>query len=388
MDAKDNKKRKYVLFKADDGRPDHMKPCAFFASADGCKNGANCRFMHGTPKEVPAITPAPAAPASKVSKAAAKPEVESNDKKRRRGEDEQQRVVTIPATQNQPVQQQESDEIRKLREQVNLQKQMLEQQFELLNRKLESAAVPAKVQQKTPVKAPVEAPVSQSKKTPIRAPVSTAMETDDNSDGDDEKFLFGAVNHVLERGVTQTTPVQAALKSNASQRPTSAKKPQQQQQQQTKPVAQTASSSSRKVSTKAPESEEDSERDDSPDSEDEHDRPTPRKQASGKQAASQAANGNDLFVDPATAAAKIKLQTPIVSKKKDIFATTAKPQSAATAAASPAPASATVPLFDHTSLDFSALPYADLVAPTKAHKRYASDYNFTPDYTWVTAKPR
>jgi len=36
-----------ITRQSDDGRPDAMKPCAFFASPDGCRNGSNCRFSHG-----------------------------------------------------------------------------------------------------------------------------------------------------------------------------------------------------------------------------------------------------------------------------------------------------------------------------------------------------
>jgi hypothetical protein len=32
----EEKKRKYVLYKADDGRPDREKTCAFFLSDKGC----------------------------------------------------------------------------------------------------------------------------------------------------------------------------------------------------------------------------------------------------------------------------------------------------------------------------------------------------------------
>lgn len=42
----DTKKRKYLLYRADDGRPDALKACAFFLSAAGCKNGGGCRFSH------------------------------------------------------------------------------------------------------------------------------------------------------------------------------------------------------------------------------------------------------------------------------------------------------------------------------------------------------
>jgi hypothetical protein len=39
-------KRKYLLFKAGDGRPDHLKPCAFHFSPAGCRGGATCKFSH------------------------------------------------------------------------------------------------------------------------------------------------------------------------------------------------------------------------------------------------------------------------------------------------------------------------------------------------------
>ena len=47
----DNKKR-YVLFSKDDGRSDAEKPCAFFASPAGCKNGSNCKFLHGVKQNI------------------------------------------------------------------------------------------------------------------------------------------------------------------------------------------------------------------------------------------------------------------------------------------------------------------------------------------------
>jgi hypothetical protein len=41
------KKRKYLLFTKSDGRTDAQKPCAFFISEAGCRNGAQCQFSHG-----------------------------------------------------------------------------------------------------------------------------------------------------------------------------------------------------------------------------------------------------------------------------------------------------------------------------------------------------
>jgi hypothetical protein len=52
------KKRKYILFTKADGRPDAQKPCAFFISDAGCRNGAKCQFSHGNDTPVPVGKPA------------------------------------------------------------------------------------------------------------------------------------------------------------------------------------------------------------------------------------------------------------------------------------------------------------------------------------------
>lgn len=54
-----DKKRKYILFKSDDGS---KKPCAFFVSAEGCKNGAACKFSHEIQAAQPAASFVPPAP--------------------------------------------------------------------------------------------------------------------------------------------------------------------------------------------------------------------------------------------------------------------------------------------------------------------------------------
>lgn len=50
----DKKKVKYVLFKGDAG----TKPCAFFALPEGCRNGANCVFLHQSTSSASAATSA------------------------------------------------------------------------------------------------------------------------------------------------------------------------------------------------------------------------------------------------------------------------------------------------------------------------------------------
>ena len=46
-ESKANKKAKYILFKGEKG-DNSSKPCAFYSLPEGCKNGNNCMFLHGT----------------------------------------------------------------------------------------------------------------------------------------------------------------------------------------------------------------------------------------------------------------------------------------------------------------------------------------------------
>lgn len=71
-------KRKYLLFSKDDGRPDAMKPCAFFVSAEGCRSGAKCRFSHTSEKSVETIVPA--APVAVAQESSKKPSIPQKEK--------------------------------------------------------------------------------------------------------------------------------------------------------------------------------------------------------------------------------------------------------------------------------------------------------------------
>ena len=44
----EKKKKKYTLFNNQDGRPNSDKPCAFFFSDVGCRNGEKCQFKHSS----------------------------------------------------------------------------------------------------------------------------------------------------------------------------------------------------------------------------------------------------------------------------------------------------------------------------------------------------
>lgn len=357
-DSKDSKKRKYTLFKADDGRPDHLKPCAFFASAEGCKNGAKCRFLHGNaPAEIP--QPVVAKVATKIA-APVLSAPESASKKRKKN-DEDEAPVSAKKQSVKMEQPQETDEIRMLKEQVNLQRQMFEQQLEMLSKRLlEQQAPPAQV------KKPIAAPTSAAKKTPVKAAVAiratmdvdseesssesdSESESDEEDGSDDGKFLFDAVNHVLERGVNQTTPIQPKKAVEAPKQTASAAK--------AKPIPTPV-----KAQPVQP--------------------PVQQVSRASTSASSDSDEDSDIFLNPQNKSNKATVPIVNPSKKKDIFATKAN----AIAASSSAAAAAAKDSFVPEQVNFSNLRYADLVALTQAHRRYENDYNFSPDYTWVSTK--
>jgi hypothetical protein len=357
----DSKKRKYTLFKADDGRPDHLKPCAFFAG-EGCKNGSKCRFMHGNaPVEVPQPVQKAAVkipePFSTITDSATK-----DSKKRKKNEDDD--IVPQPKKQSSARVEEdktprESEEVRMLKEQVNLQRQMFEQQMELLTKRL--------MDQKQPPAQPIvkqqQTSVSSAKKTPIKAPVvatpasKAKMQVDSDSDesesesesdsesdsekSDDGKFLFDAVNHVLERGANQTTPVQSRS---------------------------SAGNTSNKQSSTAAKAV-----------------PTPVAVLSQQTAVSRASTSessdddSDIFVNPQSKGNKGPNAVVNPSKKKDIFAAKATTPVSSSVASVGAP-------FMPEQVNFASLRYHELVSLTQSHRRFANDYNFSPDYTWVNSK--
>lgn len=257
---------------------------------------------------------------------------------------------------------QETDEIRMLKEQVNLQRQMFEQQLEMLSKRLlEQQAPPAQA------KKPIAAPTSAAKKTPVKAAVAiratmdvdseesssessdSESESDEEDGSDDGKFLFDAVNHVLERGLNQTTPIQPKKAVEAP-----------------KPMASAAKAKPIPTPGKAQPVQP----------------PVQQVSRASTSASSDDDDDSDIFLNPQNKSNKATVPIVNPSKKKDIFATKAN----AIAASSSAAAAAAKESFVPEQVNFANLRYADLVALTQAHRRYDNDYNFSPDYTWVTTK--
>ncbi|KAJ1431632.1 hypothetical protein B484DRAFT_360816 [Ochromonadaceae sp. CCMP2298] len=97
-------KKRYVLYSKEDGRPDAEKPCAFFASAAGCRNAANCRFSHtasfsSNGGAAAQVKPEREAAAPTTSSAALKPKKEKREKKEKK---EERPPQAAPVQQYQP----------------------------------------------------------------------------------------------------------------------------------------------------------------------------------------------------------------------------------------------------------------------------------------------
>lgn len=389
-----DKKRKYLLFKKDDGRPDHLKPCAFFASDAGCKNGSKCKFSHD-----PAIMAGGSEPSTPFHQPQAAPEPVSRmeetpqkDKKKRRTNEFMDEAPMPLQTQSFPFPTQlpvaayhyqqapqpskESEELRLLREQLQLQ----QKQLELLQR-ANVAPVPV-----APV--PVAAPVStnslkkekkQNKEPepstgsklshsnlfpttsfsqpalfnlPVAAfePVKPAApvpapkkEVKYESSSDDEEFLFKAVNHALNNGRQPSAPAPAVAT----------------------PIAPPATKIAPPTQVAAPAST-----------------PAPASSNNGTAIAYSTVglpsnpDASFPFMDPASALKALETSGTAHathgSKKKNIFA-------------SPA-GKLPVKLFDPSSVNFEKIDWNQLVAKTQSHKRFKSDYSFSSDQTWITGR--
>jgi hypothetical protein len=252
MSEKD-KKRKYLLFKKDDGRPDHLKPCAFFNSPAGCKNGSKCRFLHGaepedksdrmhesdtsdTASEMSSEAPSVAAPEPPPPTMNA---IKIDHKKRRTndpGDEAAYPLLRVPSAE---------DEITLLKDQMATQQRLFEEQLKMLSNQISIQSLKSKSSESMLNSHLRSIPVREPAHKGKRALEPVISETESS---DDEKFLFSTVNQILENGRNDNGPG-----SNTKRTPKSADKAkhaqaaaaaQQQQQQQAAFQPKTVSSSS------------------------------------------------------------------------------------------------------------------------------------------------
>jgi hypothetical protein len=105
------KKRKYLLFTKDDERPNAEKPCAFFFSPAGCRNGEKCAFSHSDGSNKPVVATSTAAISSvketisevKVIKRSHSPEVIKEKKEKKEKKSRRESFVEESIISKQPV---------------------------------------------------------------------------------------------------------------------------------------------------------------------------------------------------------------------------------------------------------------------------------------------
>lgn len=182
----EEKKRKYILFNKDDGRTG-PKPCAFFASAAGCKNGSKCPFSH----DPAASMPAPAPKASVSAYVPPQPYVPP-------------RATTAPVV----------AAVSAAAPAVKTVKPVMKE-----------AVKPPVMVQSTPAPATVSFN-SASKKAKTAVTINTPMSItpmsrksgrNDAEMDDDSQFLFGAVNEALKGGMQPSPYVTRAIPTASQQ---------------------------------------------------------------------------------------------------------------------------------------------------------------------------
>jgi hypothetical protein len=398
--AETGEKKRYILFSKEDGRPDSEKPCAFFASAAGCRNGAKCKFMHGAAPAAPA--PAPAKKHEKVAAPAPAPVEEvkrvKKERARKEGGDRETHVqpepvrVPVPTpvqpkaapVQHKPVAvaappavSEAEKTIKALQKQLEDQQKALDAQMKMLQQQQQIQMMQQQVQAAAPMAQVRVEPKKENKRkqaeaTPVAMPnkspktVAPAQPVATNNG-------FGSlVQSITQRAVPVSVPVvPVSARVNNTY------------------VNNTAHADS----------------DNSGDEDSDFlfgavnhvlntglvnsNNTTPYKQAEAP--ARVPLNPNSPFVNTTevtkalqTSGSKHALQG---SAKKNIFAAKSPAAPANTSVTAPIAPRAPAAVFDPASADFSTLPWARLVTATHANARFPINYSFPEDSAWVKAKP-
>jgi hypothetical protein len=415
MSDKD-KKRKYLLFKKDDGRPDGLKPCAFFASEAGCKNGSNCRFLHGAPptggkRSINDGNDTMSDAGSEVSRSDMSSVVEEapptigsirNDHKKRKtndpADDAPYPIYRVPSV--------AEDEITKLKDQMAVQQKMFEDQLKMLSSKISTQTIDAPAQKtqtqpsmkysKQQVVSSIEPIYTQHKQASQLAPKTPAApfsngksnnkpQVTEADSSDDEKFLFSTVNQILENGRSDATssnqkvakPVPALINNRQEEKQSRMSTPAPASQAFVPknaenpflfnvpgnngvrpPTVITKSSTSSAVAVVSSSAS------------------TPTPAMGGMVGIPDTFRKGTVFAQQ-----EVKVTESSTNKRKNIFSKT-KHSSVTTTVVSAAPK------VDFKALDYKHLNWEELVTKTQSHPRYKMDYSLNVDQSWVSAKSR
>lgn len=342
----DSNKRKYVLFSKEDGRPDHIKPCAFFSSTAGCRNGNQCKFMHGsqagklssthqgTMSKPQTLETVYVKPEDRESGQSETPTKKVSKKQRKSKEDVPDIVLPGAAPDhktNETIKSAAST--APIPSEVDILKQMLLEQQKLFAEKF--ASLEQVQHQKQEIEtAPTSEKVAKlnkflsSSKALNRQTVPTLTQSGNEQklcvtlskeeERDDTKFLFGAVDIALKKGGADESPRSSLIS----------------------PVGSPFVASDDAVRAL---------------------------QSSGSKYALSVSNKNRIFASQKTPNSR---------------------QSSLPSQASPAAAgSKNIPRFDPMAYDLDKLKWGTLVAQTQAYFRFQKEYNFETDERWVIPRP-
>lgn len=399
-----SEKKRYILFSKEDGRPDSEKPCAFFSSAAGCRNGDKCKFMHGTfqaaqpapkkDKSVP-IKAAPTAAAPTTVAAAPEPKRERESKQQRKERKEREQAAlaasapAAPIVAQAPVASVSTNDklVKELQQQLLAQQAMMEAQMKLLQQQLIQASQPPPAVVQPVQTKPVEPVRKENKRKQDAAPAVTMPNKSPKTIAPADPVVqngFGA----LVQNITQPKATPVAKRAQHQQQP--------------------AAVSARAVNTFVNNTQDNDSGDDDNDF----------LFGAVNHVLSAGANGSNSSTPYKTDPVPLSAASPFVtteaatkalhtsgskhalhgSAKKNIFANKT-PNTAAAANLAPAPGlpapvppaltvarPAVVP-FDPTGINLASLPWASLVAASVAAPRFQANYAFQEDATWVKAKP-
>ena len=383
-----SEKKRYVLFSKEDGRPDSEKPCAFFASAQGCRNGAKCKFLHGA---------APVVSSTDVDEPV-KQKKERKEKKEKRNREEPINVappapmyvpvvpkpVPVQLHAPKPTQVPTPAPIPSAQDKLVLElQQKLEKQQALLEAQMKILQQQQQVQQQQ----------QQSQVTQVKPENKKENKRKQNASVDNALLSNKSPKTLATPAVVQQVPAVAhgVVLHPVSQKAT----PKQKSSNETHDLSARASATYHNNVTQS-----NNESSDDDDSEflfgavnhvlstglQNSNNSTPYKQPENA-AQSPFVRSVEVVKALTTSNSAHALHG---STKKNIFATKAPSAATATVAAPTAAASlprAPVVPFDPMAVDMNMLPWQQLVSATRANPRFGANYAFAEDSTWVKAKP-
>eukprot|EP01038_Epipyxis_sp_PR26KG_P009314 gene9314-12550_t len=363
------KKRKYLLFSKEDGRSDAIKPCAFFSSLDGCRNGEKCKFSHKSSVDDIFYKPESNGD-NKTSKSVVQlePIQDSSVKKSKKNKNDHKSNDTSQENSNDTVEKLK-EELANQQRQFALAQQLLQQEIEQV--KASKVAIEASHQrnqkpkiEETPVK--FQQPQSSQKLSNFKLQnKEKQVRVDDAAIKNQQKSAHKSPVQPIHHAKVEQPFVNPKYLSQPVALP--------------QPSVTQHSTSSKKSENNLASV---------------HSFVRNTSQSTTASRLPVEMKTNQIFVDNsvipnilATSGSKHALYGPTVVKNGKQSKKAPKLE-LPTAEIKVAPTLSTVAeMFNPEIVNFSKLPWELLVQQTKAHPKYTRDYTFDQDPSWITANP-